>query len=477
VTTDRGAVEAAVARLDPRALADERWFGAKGREPVAVRVVEAFELRDGGPSLAVIEASFTGGPPERYLWPSSDDAWAALAVAIAEGRTIPSLPDPAATARAALEGRSPRPTAALVCRPSAGLADLLPEGAASVRSMADHPLGADQSNTSVVLGERLVIKAYRRVEIGLNPDLELTAFLSEEAGFPAVPRLAGYAELVTSDGVATVAMLQEYVGRAADAYEATAERVAAWLVLPGEVTVEFATEEAAELGRLTAALHATLADARTPGFEPRDARREELRDWREISARQLDDAIAAVPADVARELRAMAPAIAEQFTVFEALPALPIVTRVHADYHLGQVLETPDGYVIIDFEGEPIRSLERRRRHDSPLRDVASMLRSIDHAGRSGRRRAAARAGGRLERTGLDLDGWLRRSRERFLEAYRAGLREAGSPIVVDPELLRAFEFEKECYEFIYAATYLPDWLWAPTEGMRALIADAGSEG
>jgi predicted trehalose synthase len=98
------------------------------------------------------------------------------------------------------------------------------------------------------------------------------------------------------------------------------------------------------------------------------------------------------------------------------------------------------------------------------------MLRSLDHVGRSAGRRAIVRNGGPLESPGLDLDAWLRRARERFVAAYRAGLREAGSRIVVDPALLRAFEIEKETYEFIYASTYLPSWLWAPTEGMRGLL-------
>ena len=101
------------------------------------------------------------------------------------------------------------------------------------------------------------------------------------------------------------------------------------------------------------------------------------------------------------------------------------------------------------------------------------MLRSLDHVGRSAGRRAVERNGGRLAAPGLDLDGWLRRSRERFLVAYRAGLRQAGSPIVAEPELIRAFEIEKECYEFIYASTYLPSWLWAPTEGLRGLFGPA----
>jgi maltose alpha-D-glucosyltransferase/alpha-amylase len=156
--------------------------------------------------------------------------------------------------------------------------------------------------------------------------------------------------------------------------------------------------------------------------------------------------------------------------VFEALAAPPLLSRVHGDYHLGQVLIAADGFRIVDFEGEPLRPLEERRAHGSPLRDAASMLRSLDHVGRSAERRAVTRRGGPLDAPGLDLASWLRRARERFLDAYRGGLREAGSPIVVDPDLLRAFEIEKETYEFIYASTYLPGWLYAPTGGMRALF-------
>jgi predicted trehalose synthase len=169
----------------------------------------------------------------------------------------------------------------------------------------------------------------------------------------------------------------------------------------------------------------------------------------------------------------MAPEIAEQLTVLEALPSVPLVTRVHGDFHLGQIVTTPDGFRIVDFEGEPTRTLEERRRHNSPLRDVASMLRSIDHAGRSASRRAEKSRGRPVEAPGLDIEMWLVRARERFVESYRRSLRELGAPIAVDDDLLRAFEFEKETYEFIYAVTYLPEWLWASVEGMRGLVAEA----
>jgi maltose alpha-D-glucosyltransferase/alpha-amylase len=345
-----------------------------------------------------------------------------------------------------------------------------------VRGLAERPLDADQSNTSVVIGEQLLLKAYRRIEAGLNPELELVAFLTEEAGFPAVAPLAGYAEIVSaSAGAATVAIAQGYVADGADAYEAIAESLTGWLLAPGQVSVEFATETAAELGSLTAGLHAALEDARgLPEFEPREATRAEIRAWGRAAQRQLVRAVDVTPGEAGGVLHDLASAIAAELTVFEALASPPILTRVHGDYHLGQVLIAGDGYRVVDFEGEPLRPIEERRAHGSPLRDVACMLRSLDHVGRSAGRRAVARRGAAIEAPGLDLAAWLRRSRERFVEAYRAGLRAAGSAIVVDSALLRAFEIEKETYEFIYASTYLPSWLWAPTEGMLGLFDRTG---
>jgi maltose alpha-D-glucosyltransferase/alpha-amylase len=399
-----------------------------------------------------------------------DGTWRALLAAIADGRTIPSI-------ASALDGAGGRPgpaTAALVCRPGSALVGLVPGGSGAVCELDERPLGTDQSNTSVVVGERILVKAYRRLESGLNPELELVAFLTEEAGFAAVPALAGYVEVVSASlGTATVAIAQAFVVGARDAYESIAETLTGWLLAPGQVSVEFASEIAADLGALTAGLHAALADPRDVAeFEPRDASRDELRDWARDAQRQLVRAVDVATGEAGKLLRDLAAAIAAELTVFQALPMVPRLTRIHGDYHLGQVLIADGGYRVVDFEGEPLRPLEERRAHGSPLRDVASMLRSFDHVGRSAGRRAASRNGGPLEAPGLDLEAWLRRSRERFLEAYRTGLRDAGSPFVVDPALVRVFEIEKETYEFIYASTYLPSWLWAPTEGMRGLFAD-----
>jgi maltose alpha-D-glucosyltransferase/alpha-amylase len=363
-------------------------------------------------------------------------------------------------------------TAALVCRPAQALSQVVGADPDAIPTMPERALGADQSNTSVVIGERVLLKAYRRLEAGLNPELELVAFLTEVARFPAVAPLAGYAEIVSqASGAATIAVAQGYIAEGADAYEWIAEALAGWLLAPGQVSVEFATEVAAELGTLTAGMHAALSDDHgIPEFAPRAATRAELRAWAHTAQRQLVRAVDVTPGEAGRVLRERAAAIAAELTVFEALPGSPRLTRVHGDYHLGQVLVGPDGYWVVDFEGEPTRPIEDRRAHGSPLRDVAGMLRSLDHVGRSAGRRAVARNGGPLESPGLDLDDWLRRAPARFIDAYQAGLREAGAPIDVDPALLRAFEIEKETYEFIYASTYLPSWLWAPTEGMRALL-------
>ncbi len=341
----------------------------------------------------------------------------------------------------------------------------------------ERPLGRDQSNTSVVLGDSLLLKGYRRIQPGLNPDLELTAYLSEEAGFPGVPRLAGWAEAVTREaGTATVAMLSEFVAHADDVYEATAEQLAALIAAPGSVSIEWATELAEDLGTLVAGLHAALATppADAPDLAPRLATHDELKAWRMDAHRQLNaaiNAVAPVDAALAAELRDAGAQIAARASRFEAAATAPLVMRIHADLHLGQILTADDGYRVIDFEGEPLRPIEDRRRLDSPLRDVASLLRSLDHVARSAARRAERRVGAPIEDPGLDIEAWIERSRARFLRAYAEGLRRAGAPFAPDLDLLDAFEVAKECYEFVYAATVLPSWLWAPRDGMRWLLA------
>jgi maltose alpha-D-glucosyltransferase/alpha-amylase len=468
----RADAEAALTRLDLAAIADQRWFGAKGRTIARVELDEAFILDPDVPHVLAV-ATFTlddggrhryslalTGAPLREARPG-DGGWRALALAMAAGRIVPALPD-------AMDAPPTSPSAVLVCRPASAMPA---DGPGKERD-----LGADQSNTSVVLGDDVLLKAYRRLQPGLNPDLEMTAFLSEEAGFGAVPPLAGYAELVERrHGTTTVAMAQRFVADGSDAFESIAETLTAWLLAPGSVSLEFATEVADELGALTAGLHAAVADGHgLPDMAPRPATRAELRAWSAAARANLGRALEVTPDDhdASGTLRQLAPRIGEALTVLDALPTTPEIIRAHGDLHLGQILIADDGYRVIDFEGEPSATLDERRAHRHPLRDVASMLRSLDHVAGSAARRAERWHGGPLERTGLDLAGWRRRARERFIDAYREGLLAARVVPELDPALLRAFEIDKELYEFAYAATYLPFWLWAPTEGMRGLFPE-----
>ncbi len=461
-------------------LAARRWYVHKGEVPSSAHLAHAFALSDQA-ALALVDLRVGEGSDrvERYAVPfvrdaaagsvreaaEGDGAWRALAAAIGQARTIAALRDGDAGAG---------PDAALLCRPSSAFADLWDAG--PLVAAVERPLGRDQSNTSVVIGDALLLKAYRRIQPGLNPDLELTAYLTEEARFPGVPRLAGWAEAVTPHGgVATIAMLGAFIAEADDLYEVTAERLAALMAAPGAVSLDAATEVAEDLGTLVAGLHAALASPPedAPDFTPRPATRDEIRAWRIDAHRQLSlaiPAVAAVDPETAAEFRRESAAIAARASRFEAAATAPLVMRIHADLHLGQILVSDDGYRIVDFEGEPLRSVEDRRRPDSPLRDVASMLRSLDHVARSARRRAERRAGGPAEHPGMDADAWIERARERFLAAYAAGLRRAGSPIMLDIDLLDAFEVAKETGEFVYAASVLPSWLWAPREGMRWLL-------
>ena len=493
---DRAVVAASVRALDLQVLAGRRWFAAKGEPVTSARLAHAFGLT-ATHALALVDLRVGAerGRTERYALAfvadadvpegareadETDGVWRALAAAIAEARTIPALPregGPAVEAGSAGSAGSAAVDAALVCRPATGFGALWDTPAALVATATERPLGRDQSNTSVVLGDALLLKGYRRIQPGLNPDLELTAYLSEEVGFPGVPRLAGWAEAVTREaGTATVAMLSEFVAQADDVYEATAEELALLIAAPGSVSLEWATELAADLGTLVAGMHAALATppADAPDLAPRLATHDELKAWRMDAHRQFNAAVAAVaPVDaaLAAELRDAGAQIAARASRFEAAATAPLVMRIHADLHLGQILTADDGYRVIDFEGEPLRPIEDRRRLDSPLRDVASLLRSFDHVARSAARRAERRAGGPIDAPRLDIEVWIERSRARFLQTYAEGLRRAGAPFALDLDLLDAFEVAKECYEFVYAATVLPSWLWAPRDGMRWLLA------
>jgi trehalose synthase-fused probable maltokinase len=407
--------------MTPDELAAARWFRSKHRQIAGVREVEREPLGPG--KLVVLEVTYVdGGTADHYLAPEVDGGeppdgsgmWTALAELIESGARIGSF-----VSRRLGDDVEPGP-------------------------MDERRLGVEQSNTSVVIGERLILKLYRLLEAGENPDLEVGAFLTD-AGFAETPAVFGALRHVTDEDAepATAAMLQAYVPSTGDAWAAMLEALAD--------DPERATASAAGIGSLTARMHAALASRPDdPAFPARPAMAAETAEWRASAEGQLAAAIASVDGDAHDRLVALAPTIRARFAdAFGHATGDELVTRVHGDYHLGQLLARTDGgFSVIDFEGEPARPLTERRRPTSPLRDVAGMLRSLDYAARTAEATAPMAA-----------TSWLPEARDAFLGAYGA----------VGP-LVEAFELEKACYEVRYEASNRPDWLWLPLAAVERLV-------
>ena len=424
--------------LDPAWLVTQRWFRSKGRPVAAVREADRAPL-DGSAELRILEVEYRDrGGVDRYLALTVDGrepadgegAWAALVRLIAEDAEV----------RAA-SGR-------FVAAPTPALDELLPSALVAAATLGERRMRVEQSNTSVVLGERLILKLFRLLEPGLNPDLEIGTFLTD-AGFADTPPMAGGITWHPDAGEpAAAAMLQALVRARGDAWGAMLEHLRA--------DPDAGTRQAAAIGRLTAAMHAALASRpEAPDFPARPATVEEAAGWRVSAEHQLAQAVTAVGGAEHDRLAALAPAITARFAdTFGAASGEAVVTRIHGDYHLGQLLARADGgYSVIDFEGEPARPLTERRAPSSPLRDVAGMLRSLDDAARTAERDS-----------GLDAPVWLPRARDAFVEAYGG----VGPP---QQGLLDAFELEKACYEVRYEANNRPDWLWLPLTAVERLVA------
>ena len=473
-----------IAAIPTDRFAAQRWFGAKERR-IARR-----ELADAAPVpgratepeavLVVVGVGYADGSAERYLLPlvrapdSDPEDLLSIRVPDESGNTLLREPrDGDGLARRLIEGLAAGTTlpglhGVFVCEAGPALAALLPASALTDARLPERGQTIDQTNTSRIVGERVLVKIFRRLVPGINPDIELGRFLAERTDFRETPAFAGSIRYVDPDGVSSSAMLaQAYVAEGLDGWAATVAELRGWLTAPtGSVSIDAASAEAVRLGVVTARLHAALASAAVGGdFAPRRADAADTRAWRLAAERHLDDALMILTGEAGREVARLAPWIRPRFAAFERVDP-PILIRTHGDYHLGQVLRAGERRMVVDFEGEPTRSLDERRERQSPLRDVASMLRSFDHVVRQALREAG-------NGSGFDPEAWLRRSRQRFLAAYRTELKKQGAPIVLDPALLRAFEFAKECDELIYEATYLPEWLWMPLASMRALVSGA----
>jgi maltokinase len=439
-------------------LPSQRWFAGKGRAVAEVRVERSVPLRTDLPSLTAVVAAvaYADGGVERYHLPVGHDRGPQAR------RLADRFPD-AVISQTDGPGGGPFYDAAHDERLGGVYLDLLSraatvEGLRFVRlpGWTGTPpgpgrlLGAEQSNSSLVFGDRLILKLFRLLEPGENPELEVTRALAG-AGFDACAAPLGWIEGLGS----TLGILQRFYAGSVDGWALATERVAGHYRAEAGAADNFAADAGA-LGRLTAELHAAMAAAL-----PRAA--EGQPDPGRLGARlhgQLAQVAALVP-----ELASQRPAIEEVYAKAEATGGGGLhLQRIHGDYHLGQVLKA-DRWIVIDFEGEPARPLAERRRLASPLQDVAGMLRSFDYAAYQ-----PLVLGGEVARLQGPAAAWSEANRRAFLDGYRTVAGEDG-PAGEDQEvLLRAFELDKAVYEVMYEARHRPPWLQIPLGGIRRLL-------
>jgi len=431
----------------------QRWYGSKSEEVASVRAVDAFPLRPGGEepllAVAVVEVRFAAGTHDLYNVPlglrrgdggfASANGWSAFD-ALEDEELVQALVE-LLRQQATVEHEGG--TVQFCTIGDVG-------GAGSVRAM-----GSEQSNTSVVLDERLVFKLYRRLEAGVNPELELLRFLTEH-GFPSIASLEGWAAHVGQPLDATLAILQHYVPVRRDGWTFALEDLAAG----GNGFVPLVRR----LGEVTGRMHTVLSsEPSDPAFAPEEPSAEALA----LIVARIDEEIEQVFGSLPdlpelEPLEGRADQLRDRLREMGQSGPLGRLIRHHGDYHLGQVLWTEaDDWVVLDFEGEPARPLRERRHKRSPLRDVAGMLRSFSYA-------ASASA---LEHGIEPPTGWEGRARSEFLAGY---LAEADPTIIPDGSVLdrrlRLFELEKALYELHYELGHRPDWVRVPVAGILQLL-------
>ena len=468
-------------------LLAQRWFAGKGRTLRDLAIVADTEVAAGDPALRhLIVLVSHGATADHYQIPiglrSQLPDWlehARIGTADDGRQAYDALHDPALTRHL---------IRAIAANQTIESLTFSREPGAEIETELDSiVLTAEQSNTSLVFGEHSILKVFRRVFPGPNPDLEVTSALSR-LGSPHVAEPFGSIETIM-DGVATtLAILSRYLRTATDGWTLAATSVRDLYASNLYANDTYATGpfpaltgtgltgsgrtgsgdpgpgadaagaagaggdfagEAHRLGAATAEVHGDLAEA----FGTDELSPDAIRDLAEQMFRRLDLTTAAVP-ELARYTDMIGSAYSSLAKLNEPVPA----QRVHGDYHLGQVMRTETGWIILDFEGEPASPLSQRRARSSPMRDVAGMLRSFDYAARfqllnhpdAERLQGVARE-------------WIRRNSA----AFCAGYAEAGGPDPVANEvLLRALQLDKAVYEVMYEARHRPSWLQIPLDSL-----------
>jgi trehalose synthase-fused probable maltokinase len=515
-------LQAALASQLPEYLLGQRWFGGKARKLASVDVVDTLSIPAGGGNayIFVTAVHYDDGADEFYAIPlvrsegagseglrapSPDGGSMMLADGLKNAAFLTALVEliEKGTAIAGENGdlRGMRTTAyaRLSREPVAGL--------------TPKPVGAEQSNTSIIYGDRLILKFFRRVQEGTNPDLEIGQFLTEKTSLKSVPPLAGTLEYQTRNGKPMAqGMLQQFVPNHGDAWgftlkslanyydevrkrKLTGEAAASGVLTPGrqvegvpdtaKSSVETYLAAAELLGQRTAEMHLALAsDASDPAFAPEPFTMDSQQAL-EQSVNRLLVRVFSLLRDKSKDLpvewRSKAEKLAERESEIAARfntalrePIRAMRIRIHGDYHLGQVLRTETDFVIIDFEGEPARSIEERRVKRSPLQDVAGMLRSFHYAAFAPLLGGDRVPGDDVARMGLWAEAWNSRVADRYLAKYFATAKHASYLPATQAEIQTVLELhllEKAIYELGYELNNRPTWVGIPLQGIGKLLS------
>ena len=514
-----------------------RWFGGKSRRIRAVSLGEpiAVPVASQEAQMIAVEVSYTDGEPEAYLLPlafvtgdragevqqtvpqsviarlktkPAGEATEGLLIDALYDRAFLSVLLDAIARRRSFKSK----TGEILAVPSKFFRVLRGPYESALEPAV---VRREQSNTSVVYGERLILKIFRRLQDGINPDLEIGRFLSEKTSFEHVPKVAGSLELRRNNNAGTIGILQSWVRNEGDAWRYTLDHLADFFetcstltALPADLCrpqlhmVDFIEREvpqaaretigtylgsAALLGRRTGELHLALAGDRTdPDFAPevftpfyRRAVYQSMRTLADRTLATLRDLLKNLPEGErgeAEQVLALKNEILNRFRFLVDQKISAARIRVHGDYHLGQVLFTGKDFVITDFEGEPAQPIGERRSKRSPLRDVAGMLRSFDYAALTTLKSGEFRAE-HLKQFSAAAHGWVFWVSVVFLQSY-LGMSRGGGFLPASAQelksLLDLFLLQKAIYELNYELNNRPDWIGVPLRGILGIMNPAG---
>ena len=497
----------------PQFLGLQRWFGAKDTPIKNIALTTLMELKQSEHALVFIDVDL-GGENQRYFLPISarwgeenlQSGAPKLSYTLAKirrgakvGALIDGVYDEALAQTLLTTMREGGTFTASDGEVSFRGGELL----SAITELGEtRPLGVEQSNVSIAFGDKVILKLYRRLRAGEQPDVEVARFLTEEAGFTNTPAFLGSIEHKASNSeLTTLAAAFAFVPNQGDAWASMTEalvrdfeehdlRTLDPQTPHGEREFDLSLSMGALLGQRTAELHRALAtETDDPDFVTEDLTRDHLKTWSDEAVHEAEavlDSLKKARPGLADDVGALADSILDarkplldRMKAAAKLAPSGSISRIHGDYHLGQVLVAQGDFMIIDFEGEPRRPLAERRAKSSPLRDVAGMLRSFQYAAATAMTMRSDAIGTVSDQIRQRAELWRETFSTAFLDAYQAQSAQT-STYPRDPAFAQAltelFVLQKAFYEVGYELANRPNWLSVPLEGIRNLLQPEGGK-